>query len=517
MQYLRQFRGALVALVVFAAVAGTWFATRPAPVTPGTAKGKKHDEGVALFAFEKNDLVKVNVERPDGAITLVEKPDGWWIDGSEGANGQSLPASRSMVNRVKHQLHDLVSRATVVDSTGDAALYGLGNSAIRVTLTFRDGSVHTFEAGDPNPSGVSFYIHPTPGDVIFTVKKSAVDYYSLSLSEFRERRFASFDSKDVDALDVKAQSGMHLRFQRTGEHAWDLLQPERFAASDDSVRSLMGRVSALKAVQFVTDTPTPADLHTFGLDAPLLTVELTFSGREPMTLLVGGPAPEKDGDYDLAYVRLAEEPSVYTARNGLLEDYAREPSTYRLMRFGRMDPNRVSQIVATLDGATGEDATLNGTVTVRMAADSWQWEDGVPVAGSTPKRVAQRTAGIEADEFVSASADDAKYGFDHPLVRVRMQDLDGVDRTLLLGDPGPPRTVHDQPDRPRYYARVLDHDEVYLVDSGALEVVKDLVREHRRKATGDDEKDERTNRIEEERRPGAPPTLPQPPSPPSQP
>lgn len=518
MQVLRQFKGAILALVVFAAIVGVWFVARPQTDAPHVAKGKKaKEDGVALFGFEKNDLVKVTVERPDGTITLIEKPDGWWIDGSEGSNGQVLPASRSMVNRVKHQLHDLVSRATVVENTGDVALYGLGQSAIHVTLQLRDGSSHTFDAGDPNPSGVSFYIHPTPGDVVYTVKKSAVDYYSLSLSEFRERRFASFDSKDVDALDVTGAGGRHLRFQRTGEHAWDLLEPEKFAASDDSVRGLMGRVSALKAVQFVTDAPTPEDLHTYGLDAPELTVKLTFSGREPLTLLVGKTAPEKDGSYDLAYVRLAEDPSVYTARNGLLEDYARDPSTYRLMRFGRMDANRVSLMVATLAGMTAEDADLNGTVSVRMAADSWLWDDGVPVAGSTPKRVAQRAAGVEGDEFVSATADDARYGFDQPVVTLRMQDLDGAERTLLVGKKGPPRVVPDQPDRDRYYSRVSDHDEVYLIDSGVVDVVKDLLREHRRKATGDDAKDERTERIEQERgsAPALPPRPPGPPKPPT--
>ncbi len=516
MQVLRQFRGAMLALVLFAAIVAVWVVARPTTDAPHVAKGKKaKDDGVALFAFEKNDLVKVTVARPDGTLTLIEKPDGWWIDGSEGANGQQLPASRSMVNRVKHQLHDLVSRATVVEGTGDVALYGLGQSAIHVTLQLRDGSVHAFDAGDPNPSGVSFYIHPTPGDVVYTVKKSAVDYYSLSLSEFRERRFASFDSKDVDALDVTGSDGRHLRFQRTGEHAWDLLEPAQFAASDDGVRGLMGRVSALKAVQFVTDTPTPEDLHDYGLDTPQLKVQLTFSGREPLTLLVGNTAPEKDGSYDLAYVRLAEEPSVYTARNGLLEDYARDPSTYRLMRFGRMDPNRVSLMVATLAGATGDDGDLNGTVSVRMAADSWLWDDGVPVAGSTPKRVAQRAGGVEADEFVSGTADDARYGFDRPLVSLRMQDLDGVDRTLLVGKKGPPRVVPDQPDRDRYYSRVSDHPEVYLVDAGVVDVVKDLLREHRRKATGDDAKDERTERIEHER--GSGPALPPRPPGPSHP
>ena len=85
-----------------------------------------------------------------------------------------------------------------------------------------------------------------------------------------------------------------------------------------------------------------------------------------------------------------------------------------------------------------------------------------------------------------------------------------------MGKKGPPRIVPDQPDRDRYYSRVSDHDEVYLIDSGVVDVVKDLLREHRRKATGDDAKDERTERIEQER--GSAPALPtRPPGPPKPP
>lgn len=511
-EMLRQFRGTIVALVGCALIGGAWWALGRTPEPAPRAKGAAAaPDGVALFTFEKSDLVGVTVERPDGTIRLVEQADGWWLDGA----GARLPASRSMVNRVKHQLHDLVSRATVVEGSSDAALYGLGASAIHVSLTLRNGRTMTFDAGDPNPSGVSFYIRPSPGDVVYTVKKSAVDYYSLDLSEFRERRFASFDSKDVDALDATWSDGRHLRFQRTAEHAWDLLQPERFAANDDEVRALMGRVSALKAVDFVTDAPTPDALHQYGLDAPRLTVALTFSGREPLTLLVGAKAPGTDGNDDLSYVRTAEEPSVYTARDGLLEDYARPATAYRLMRFGRMDANRVSLVAATYApaaGAPADEARLAGTVTVRMASSAWMWDDGQPVAGSTPNRVAQRAAGIEAEAWVTATPDDARYGFDPPQVSVRLQDLDGVDRRLLIGREGPAGTDHEGAARTRYYARVSDHDDVYLVDGGVIDVVKDLMREHRRKADGDSATDERTERIEAER--GVPPALaPNPPPP----
>jgi len=486
---MKAFRGTLLALLALALVVGAWWFVRPPPPAPVAKDKGKKEEGVQLFNFEKSELVRVEVARPEGTITLTEKPDGWWIEGDE------LHASKSMVNRVKHQLHDLVSRAVVVENPDAPALYGLGEGAIHVTLTFRDGTVQKFDAGDPNPSGVSFYLRPIPGDLIYTVKKSAVDYYSLSLAEFRERRFASFDSKDVDALEAIRQDGSTLKFQRIGEHDWDLFSPESFGADDGDVRSLLGRISAMKAIQFVADSaPDPA---VYGFDAPRLTVKLHFSARPTLTLVVGKPTGELDGTYPLAYARLAEEDSVYAVRDGLLEDYAAAASTFRLKEFVRLDPNRISQVVATW-ADTGRDKDLNGTVTVRMAAETWQWEDGVPVPGSTPKRVAQRAGGLSSDEFVSAVADDTKLGFDHPLATLVMSDMDGATRTLLIGKPAPKSVDPDGNAQDRYYARVKEFPEAYIVEAGVTEVVKDLMREHRRKADGDAATDERHDEIERE-------------------
>lgn len=484
---MKRFRGTLLAAVVFLVALGAWWALKPAPPTPGAAAPTA--EGIPLFQFEKADLVRVEVKRPDRTIVLVERGDGWWIEGEE------VRASTSMVNRNKHQLHDLVSRATVVAGAEAPALYGLGESAIEVTLTLRDGSVRRFRAGDPNPSGVSFYVQPVPGDVVYTVKKSAVDYYSLSLDEFRERRFAAFDSKDVDALEAALPGGAALAFQRTGERDWEMVAPESFAAADGEVRALMGRVAALKAQAFVADAP--ADLAAYGLAAPRATITLRFSARPPLTLLVGDRTGETDGEHRLAYMKRADEPSVYAARDGLLDDYLREPAAFRLKRFVRMDAARVARMVSTLD-ADGRDDVLDGTVTVRMAADAWLWEDGVPVAGSTPKRVAQRAAGLEAERFVADAGEDRRHGFDRPRVRLQLTDLDGATRTLIVGGAAPPATDREGRTLERYYARVAEAPEVYVVDAGVVEVVQDLHREHRRKAEGDVAGAARRERIEKE-------------------
>lgn len=496
---MKQFRGTLIALALLLAAVGAFFALQPHELTPKERKALKgKEQGVELFNFEKSDLVKVEVSRPDGTIVLTEKPDGWWIE------GDPHRASKNMVNRVKHQLHDLVARATVVDTPDDPALYGLGASAIHVKLTFRDGSLKEFDAGDPNPSGVSFYIRPTDTGAIYTVKKSAVDYYSLSLSEFRERRFASFDSKDVDALEATLADGTVLSFQKSGERQWDMLSPKKIPAADDEVRSLMGRVSAMKAIQFIADEPTPADLAAYGLDKPRLAVLLRFSGREPMTLLVGKPTGEKDGEYSLSYAKLAEESPVYAVRDGLLEDYAQDPEGFRLKRFARVDENKLTTLVATFTPTAPDDADLAGTVTVKQATSRWSWDDGVPVSGSTPRRLASRAADISSDAFVAESAPDATYGFDKPTVTIQMTTEDGTARTLLVGKAAPPENDPDGHPRDRWYARVAEFPEVYIVDDGVVDVTKDLMREHGRHARGEAEQEERHEKIDQDRQNPAP-------------
>jgi hypothetical protein len=137
---------------------------------------------------------------------------------------------------------------------------------------------------------------------------------------------------------------------------------------------------------------------------------------------------------------------------------------------------------------------------VIQAASEWQWSDGVIAPGSTPRRVASRAANLESLEFVGKAGNDADLGFDQPVVRVDLVDKERVTTSLVLGKLGPPTTDADGNPRQRRYARHLSFPEVYLVDEGLLDVVRDLHREHGRHARGEAEEEERGARIEAERR-----------------
>lgn len=451
------------------------------------------DAVTEIFTFEKQDLVQARVTRPDGEIlTLVETDEGWVIEET------GFRASKSMVNRVKHQLHDLVARATVLREAEDPALYGLGDSAVKVELTFRDGRQESFLAGDPNPSSVSYYIQPLDGTAIFTVKKSAVDYYSLSLDEFRERRFAGFNSKDADRVEADLPEGARLVLQRTGEKTWVMSEPLQMSVSLDQARSLLGRIAVLKATDFVAEGAE--DLAAYGLDQPRARVSISFGTREPLVLLVGDPV-EGDEDPPLSHMMVLGEGTVYTAKDAFLDDFCVDPEELRDRAFMDLADQEIVGVTATMHRSE-DDPDLVGEVPLKKVGDVWQWYDGTPVPGSTPRRLADRVRAVEAEEFAEDSPKDlGKYGMDKPSVTLVILSDEGETRTLLLGDDAPPREVeHEEEQRsiPRIYAKRADEAPVYIIDAGVMSVTEDALREQRRKLKNDAERDVRHERLEEE-------------------
>lgn len=482
---MKTFRGTLlVAVALLAVVLFVVFVEKPPE--------EVEDPDRAIYVFEKQDLVRAHVIRADGSeITLSETDTGWVIEET------GFRASKSMVNRVKHQLHDLTARAQVVEETKDPALYGLGESQrVHVTLTMRDGSEISFYGGDPNPSAVSYYIQPLPGDTVYTVKKSAVDYYSLDFDDFRERRFAGFNSKDADQIDAHLPEGRVLKLQRTGEKRWVMLEPVELEVSLDAARSLLGRVGALKASDFEANAPD--DLAAYGLASPRARITIAFGTREPMELWVGDRVPD-DSDPPLAYMMLAGDSTVYTAKDQMLEDFLVEPQELRDTRVVELEEDDVVRVIAIMNRSDDDNAILGEEVVLTKVGDVWQWWDGTPVPGSTPRRLASRVTSLEAEEFVDdAPKSLAKYGLDEPAARVVAFDDVGNTKAVLVGDEGPARVGFEDREVRRLYVMLEGEPSVYLVDHSLLGVLEDALREQRRKKKKVAETQERRELIEEE-------------------
>lgn len=466
MSTLRRFRGSIAALAVLAVAGIAWFV-----VDAMKPEVEVYEAPPGLFDFEKEDMVAVRVVRQDVTIELVEEDGEWKVV------GEPWRPSRSMVRRVAHQLHDLTARAVVAEGQDREAveLYGMGEDAIQVTLTLKDGSTIAFEAGDPNPTSVSYYIRPIPGDSVYVVKKSAVDYYRLSLEEFRERRFAWLDADDADRIDATVD-GRRMVFSRVDDKYWRMNQPKEQDAARDQVRTMLGRTGALKAFGFVSDAPTDEERRRYGLEPAEHTVAIGMSSGEVVTLKIGSLVP--DSDPLQRYVLRVEDNAIYAARDGFLEAFQLSVEEYRRRRILRKHEWDVQKMRVV----RGDDE-----VELHRTSDGWRWPDGAPVSGSTPKRLAGRVADAKAMAFHDDVPDRGAFGLEPPFATVDLTFEDGA-RVAVVGN----ELEVEVEDRPypekRRYFQVDGDATVYEVEGSVGSVVDDVFREYGRKLERDADK-----------------------------
>ena len=431
----------------------------------------------ALFSFEKKSLQKVTIERPDLSLELVNQ-DGSWV-----AVGHPWEPSASMLRRVAHQHHDLTARAVVAEHANAEELdrYGLGDGAITVHLWLEGGEEVQFVAGDPNPSNVSYYIRPLPGDAVYVVKKSALDYFALPLESFREHRVNGFDADDADAIAATVD-GRELAVHRTGEKQWSMTAPVAQEADREEVRALLGRISAMKVQRFVADAPTEDERAKLGLVPAQHRISVSLSTGRTLTVEVGDAVP---GEPDHVYVYKVEDNAIYEVRNGFLDSYRHEPERYRRKRLFTFDDGAVVRAEVTQAGKTLE---------IRRTSDGWRWPDDQPISGSTPRRVVGQATDLSARAFLETRPSDA--ALDPADRRVVLHGADGVLGEIGLGacfEIPPPEDMPEEFARPekRCYAAVPGRTETFEISAGLESVIEDLFREHARKADKDEKRDVR--------------------------
>ena len=113
---MNAFRGTLIMAVIVVVLGLCIWLIAPEVLTVDGEDVPVLVEGKILVEFEEHELVAVRIERPEDEILLEENDNGTWS-----IVGTDFVASRSMVNRIKHQLHALTARALVTEACSPAA------------------------------------------------------------------------------------------------------------------------------------------------------------------------------------------------------------------------------------------------------------------------------------------------------------------------------------------------------------------------------------------------------------
>ena len=264
------------------------------------------------------------------------------------------------------------------------------------------------------------------------------------------------DQSAITKLELKKKDSDPVVLAKTSSGDWQITGPKPMRADQSAVTGLVSTVSSLNSERMVEDKAT--DLQAFGLDQPLLEVDVTEKNKS-QKLLLGADTPASSG----VYAMLTGDPRLFTVASYTKTSLDKSLNDLRDKRLLPVNADKVSRV---------EVVRKNSDIEFGRTKDDWQILKPKPM----------RADGIQVGDLVrdltnakmdlsSADAKQASSEFAHatPVAVAKVTDDSGTQQLEL-------RKKKDT-----YYAKSSAVEGEYKVDSGLGKTLEKSVDDFRNK------------------------------------
>lgn len=427
---------------------------------------------------------------------VVEGEDEYWML-DEPVSCRIDPTTASALTG---RLGMLKAERTVEAEKGeqvDAALYGLDQPVVRLTLEGRKGETATLAFGRKHPTSTSErFVRVEGRNAVAVVTNSLMTDLTREAKDIRDKRLFTLKNDEVKVV----QAGRaHAPASASGESAesspestppwqspeaekapasdsytvtkgetskgdakWDLSGPISAEADSSECSSLVSGLISKKVEEFVVDKPSDADLTRYGLTDPAHTYTLTGRKKHTETkrdwktdttetLWLGNKAPGGKS----YYARMSWRPEIVTIAAEGLDIVSKSAADLR---------KKALHDIAQTDLTAVE--TVKGGFVAKLVYDrkekKWNLADGQKTKEFAVTGLVSGLASLSVDKFVTDEPGDlATYGLDQPSATVILTPKKGEPVTITFGKPLP-----DEPSL--VYAKRSDRNQIVAVESYRL-------------------------------------------------
>lgn len=206
-------------------------------------------------------------------------------------------------------------------------------------------------------------------------------------------KIVELTQSNITKIEIRKKGGDDTVLERAGT-GWRITAPKTYGADQDTVNSLLTSLSPLNSDQLVE--AKAANLATFGLSDPSVTLDVTTKDGKTHQILLGDDVPTGGG----TYAALQGDPRVFTIASYTKSNFDKGVNDLRDKRLLTFDSDKLTRLDLTAKGQTVEFGKNN--------QNEWQILQPKPA----------RADGLQVEELIrklkeakmdlSVSADDAR-------------------------------------------------------------------------------------------------------------
>jgi hypothetical protein len=294
---------------------------------------------------------------------------------------------------------------SVIEDPRPPDVYGIGAAGAEVRFVVGDLE-KILRIGSATPVGSNSYASIEGDDRVYTVASYQLSPFKKELEDLRDKRILDFDRVAVGRIAV-SWPGARVVVER-GDAGWQVVEPVRSPADEDTVERLLSSLSVLRAASFVDE---PGSEEEMGFAPPQFAVELELSGEAG----VSGPnfARFAVGGFDESGSERFTRSAAglhYTISQQNFDDFPRRLVEYRDRQLAEFAADDARRVELGFHSAAGE------TVSVSVTREDAGWVSSAePVQSEELGALVDVLSGLRADDIIAEELGPAELqamGFD---------------------------------------------------------------------------------------------------------
>lgn len=410
----------------------------------------------ALFSFLSNEVEQWRIMAPDQTLEVARRENGWWMRQPQqgrveaGLGNARLESLLELRGELSSPPEGFELRSTVITDTGGETEEQVRTERVEVYLP--PGSSATVIS--------DLYVKRLQDSAWLKLPPHALHQLTPDALLLKDTQLSAIDAKQFSSFTVTTPQWSHEVEVR--EERCSFRRPEGMAMDQALCQEAIEALGNLRARAWVSE----GDTGKFGLQTPR--VQATWqTGSEQAALTIGERSP--DGGY---YARVASEPAVFTVSRSMVDTlttllldrspFMLQPEDVRRLtlltsQYGvalrRLGQSFVQTPLTASHAGRAEIKLSPGQIEALVDALSFVRPEAAVAMGAGTSRAAQ----------------DRRYGFDRPLLRVLSSD--GTGWVVGAGDIYRDVSI--------YYARLIGgaDDAVFALPRQSVQRILDVLSE----------------------------------------
>ena len=296
-----------------------------------------------IFDIPLFETRSVSLKIGDLPVRIVRDGGGWKFETPVETTADTA--------RVESAINRLTGMRLVDFSEEDQQVHGLESPRMRLTLegNNRRQTVIIGNRVEDDLQVLRYYAKLADSATVFVLPAGPLSDFFDSLDRLRERQFVRLERDAITSITISAGE-QSTQLQKLEQGGWQVPVKDArrsflvWPADPTVIDGLIEAILGLRAIVFVSDSPSAADLESFGFNHPQRRVAIQAASQQS-SILIG----DFDGEEQALYVKIEEAPFVYQVEeNRLLNLLELRPLHYRLRVLEEQPPSaRILSIALT--------------------------------------------------------------------------------------------------------------------------------------------------------------------------